>query len=336
MAQYLTEILGDKLDLSDIRADEPGRLPSPEMLKGKILVKGKKLPPNIDENAEEGDVSDEDSADEMEDDCKLMNGDTSANRKQVENVAKKKLDNLMKESKIRDREDPDNFTIAGLPPAGRQTDKAGCQGKGEDGTDTADEANPSGNKRTSRSIIGSFSKRKKKATKLKKTSSFEDTDTDPESSSSASRAPLHHSKKKKTMKLSRALSDLVKYTCSVGLYDMEAQASGSWQVSSLSETKAHQVMQQKAATFIQFNQRQLSRIYPSSYRVDSSNFNPQPFWNAGCQLVALNYQSEGRVLQLNRAKFNSNGNCGYILKPACMCEGQPQSCISSCDCSGIM
>ncbi len=61
-------------------------------------------------------------------------------------------------------------------------------------------------------------------------------------------------------------------------------ANCSWQVSSLSETKAHQVMQQKATSFIQFNQRQLSRIYPSSYRVDSSNFNPQPFWNAGCQL----------------------------------------------------
>lgn len=37
--------------------------------------------------------------------------------------------------------------------------------------------------------------------------------------------------------------------------------------------------------------------------------------------VALNYQTEGRVLQLNRAKFYSNGNCGYMLKPACMCEG---------------
>lgn len=86
---------------------------------------------------------------------------------------------------------------------------------------------------------------------MKKTSSFEDTDTDQESTSSASRAPLHHSKyaqhtlphkkqirhatsfcitklcwsyrKKKTMKLSRALSDLVKYTRSVGLYDIEAQ-----------------------------------------------------------------------------------------------------------------
>ncbi|XP_035513375.1 1-phosphatidylinositol 4,5-bisphosphate phosphodiesterase eta-2a [Morone saxatilis] len=323
MAQYLIEILGDKLDLSNIKADESGRLPSPEILKGKILVKGKKLPPNIDENAEEGDVSDEDSADEMEDDCKLMNGDwkTSANRKQVENMAKKKLDNLMKESKIRDREDPDSFTIAALPPTGKPTDKTGSKGKSEDGTDTGDEANPSTNKRTGRSFMGSFSKRKKKTSKLKKTSSFEDTDTDQESTSSTSRAPLHHSKKKKTMKLSRALSDLVKYTRSVGLYDIEAQANCSWQVSSLSETKAHQVMQQKAASFIQFNQRQLSRIYPSSYRVDSSNFNPQPFWSAGCQLVALNYQSEGRVLQLNRAKFYSNGNCGYILKPACMCEG---------------
>nr|XP_029132542.1 1-phosphatidylinositol 4,5-bisphosphate phosphodiesterase eta-2 isoform X2 [Labrus bergylta] len=321
MAQYLIEILGDKLDVSNIKAEESGRLPSPDLLKGKILVKGKKLPPNIDEDAEEGDVSDEDSADEMEDDCKLMNGDTSANRKQVENMAKKKLDNLMKESKIRDREDPDSFTIAALPPAGKATDKTSSKGKSEDGTDTADESNPSCNKRTGRSFIGSFSKRKKKTTKLKKTSSFEDTDTDQESTSSASRAPLHHSKKKKTMKLSRALSDLVKYTCSVGLYDIEAQANCSWQVSSLSETKAHQVMQQKATSFIQFNQKQLSRIYPSSYRVDSSNFNPQPFWSAGCQLVALNYQSEGRVLQLNRAKFYSNGNCGYILKPACMCEG---------------
>lgn len=40
-----------------------------------FVRQGKKLPPNIDEDNEEGDVTDEDSADEMEDDCKLMNGD---------------------------------------------------------------------------------------------------------------------------------------------------------------------------------------------------------------------------------------------------------------------
>uniref|UniRef100_W5L4B0 Phosphoinositide phospholipase C n=1 Tax=Astyanax mexicanus TaxID=7994 RepID=W5L4B0_ASTMX len=298
MAQYLVEVLGEKLELSSVSAEESGLLPSPEALKGKILVKGKKLPPNIDENAEEGDVSDEDSADEMEDDCKLMNGDTSMNRKQVENVAKKKLDSLMKESKIRDREDPDSFTIAALPPSGKHDDKADAKACFEE------------HRVVDPSLC--FRLLQKKTSKLKKTSSFEDTDTDQESSSSAS---------KKTMKLSRALSDLVKYTKSVAMQDLETQGGSSWLVSSLSETKAHQLMQQKPAQFIRFNQRQLSRVYPSSYRVDSSNFNPQPFWNSGCHLVALNYQSEGRVLQLNRAKFYTNGNCGYVLKPKCMCEG---------------
>lgn len=40
------------------------------------------------------------------------------------------------------------------------------------------------------------------------------------------------------------------------------------------------------------------------------------------KIVALNYQSEGRMLQLNRAKFSANGNCGYVLKPNCMCQGK--------------
>lgn len=42
-------------------------------------------------------------------------------------MAKKKLDNLMKESKIRDREDPDSFTITALPPAGKPTEKTGSK-----------------------------------------------------------------------------------------------------------------------------------------------------------------------------------------------------------------
>lgn len=28
------------------------------------------------------------------------------------------------------------------------------------------------------------------------------------------------------------------------------------------------------------------------------------------------------MLQLNRAKFSANGNCGYVLKPQCMCQGE--------------
>ncbi|NXH18774.1 PLCH2 phosphodiesterase, partial [Bucco capensis] len=323
MAQYLTEILGDKLDLSSVHSEDSSKLPSPASLKGKILVKGKKLPANISEDAEEGEVSDEDSADEIDDDCKLMNGDASTNRKRVENIAKKKLDSLIKESKIRDCEDPNNFTVSTLPSAGKAALKSESKKtKLEDDVESGEELSSS--KRHSRSLMGSFSKRKKKGSKLKKATSLEEGEDDSDSQGNVARSSVHYSRinrQKKTMKLSRALSDLVKYTKSVGIQDVETEISSSWQVSSFSETKAHQILQQKAAQYLRFNQQQLSRIYPSSYRVDSSNYNPQPFWNAGCQLVALNYQSEGRMLQLNRAKFSANGNCGYVLKPHCMCQG---------------
>uniref|UniRef100_A0A8C3SQH8 Phosphoinositide phospholipase C n=1 Tax=Chelydra serpentina TaxID=8475 RepID=A0A8C3SQH8_CHESE len=289
MAQYLIEILGDKLDLSSVRNEDSTKLPSPESLKGKILVKGKKLPATISDDAEEGEVSDEDSADEIDDDCKLMNGD------RVENIAKKKLDSLIKESKIRDCEDPNNFTVATL-----------------ESTEWA----------WQHSLLEETPPCISLACQLFKKRKF---------CWGGGGLPLDQfmgkglfysprmSRQKKTMKLSRALSDLVKYTKSVGIHDVETESS--WQVSSFSETKAHQILQQKPAQYLRFNQHQLSRIYPSSYRVDSSNYNPQPFWNAGCQMVALNYQSEGRMLQLNRAKFNANGSCGYILKPKCMCQG---------------
>ncbi|XP_017398137.1 1-phosphatidylinositol 4,5-bisphosphate phosphodiesterase eta-2 isoform X9 [Cebus imitator] len=317
MAQYLTDILGDKLDLSSVSSEDATTLPSPQMLKGKILVKGKKLPANISEDAEEGEVSDEDSADEIDDDCKLLNGDASTNRKRVENIAKRKLDSLIKESKIRDCEDPNDFSVSTLSPSGKlgrkvEAKKSKAEEDAESGEDTG------ASRRNSRLVVGSFSKRKKKGNKLKKAASVEEGDEGQDSPGGQSRGTA---RQKKTMQLSRALSDLVKYTKSVATHDIEVEAASSWQVSSFSETRAQQILQQKPAQFLRFNQQQLSRIYPSSYRVDSSNYNPQPFWNAGCQMVALNYQSEGRMLQLNRAKFSANGGCGYILKPECMCQG---------------
>uniref|UniRef100_A0A8C4M654 Phosphoinositide phospholipase C n=1 Tax=Equus asinus asinus TaxID=83772 RepID=A0A8C4M654_EQUAS len=315
MAQYLIDILGDKLDLSSVSSEDASMLPSPQMLKGKILVKGKKLPANISEDAEEGEVSDEDSADEIDDDCKLLNGDASSNRKRVENIAKRKLDSLIKESKIRDCEDPNNFTVSTLAPTGKLGHKAAGK-KAEEDLESGEDAGTS--RRNSRLLMSSFSKRKKKSSKLKTAASVEEGDEDLDSSGSQGRGAT---RQKKTMKLSRALSDLVKYTKSVGIHDVETEVASSWQVSSFSETKAQQILQQKPAQYLRFNQHQLSRIYPSSYRVDSSNYNPQPFWNAGCQMVALNYQSEGRMLQLNRAKFSANGSCGYVLKPQCMCQG---------------
>uniref|UniRef100_A0AAX7SC65 Phosphoinositide phospholipase C n=1 Tax=Astatotilapia calliptera TaxID=8154 RepID=A0AAX7SC65_ASTCA len=67
-----------------------------------------------------------------------------------------------------------------------------------------------------------------------------------------------------------------------------------------------------------YNKSQLSRIYPKGTRVDSSNFMPQLFWNAGCQLVALNYQTIDLSMQLNLFMFEYNGRSGYRLKPEFM------------------
>ncbi|XP_065266914.1 1-phosphatidylinositol 4,5-bisphosphate phosphodiesterase eta-1 isoform X1 [Emys orbicularis] len=314
IAQYLMEIFSDKLDLSSIIAGDSKQLPSPQSLKGKILVKGKKLPHNLGADAEEGEVSDEDSADEIEDDCKLKlcysNGTTEH---QMESFIRKKLESLIKESQIRDKEDPDSFTVKALLKATHE----GLNVNLKQNRDTKE----SGKKSHSRSLMGNFGKYKKAVKSRSKSHSTSDDEESQQNSSGKETGQLYRlGRRRKTMKLCRALSDLVVYTNSVAAQDIVDDGTMG-NVLSFSETRAHQVVQQKSEQFILYNQKQLTRIYPSAYRIDSSNFNPLPYWNAGCQLVALNYQSDGRMMQVNQAKFRMNGNCGYVLKPQQMCKG---------------
>jgi phosphatidylinositol phospholipase C delta len=74
----------------------------------------------------------------------------------------------------------------------------------------------------------------------------------------------------------------------------------------------------QAELFGELNKLSFTRTYPKGTRVDSSNYNPQPGWNIGAQVVALNYQTRDYGMRLNRAKFLLNGGCGYILKPRCL------------------
>lgn len=97
--------------------------------------------------------------------------------------------------------------------------------------------------------------------------------------------------------------------------------------------------------YIHHNMDKLSRIYPGGFRTDSSNYNPVPMWNVGCQigtvsalalsshlcrplsavmmpdrvfnclLVALNFQTPSKEMHLNQGRFLPNSFCGYILKP---------------------
>lgn len=42
-----------------------------------------------------------------------------------------------------------------------------------------------------------------------------------------------------------------------------------------------------AHDFILHTRKFITRIYPKGTRTDSSNFNPQEFWNLGCQMGML-------------------------------------------------
>lgn len=85
--------------------------------------------------------------------------------------------------------------------------------------------------------------------------------------------------------------------------------------SSFGEQRFLRLLQTNAAAFAELNKRALSRTYPKGTRVDSSNYSPAPCWNAGIQLVAINYQTPGRPMWLNQGRFAVNGGCGYVLKP---------------------
>ena len=38
----------------------------------------------------------------------------------------------------------------------------------------------------------------------------------------------------------------------------------------------------------------------------------------GVQVVSMNYQTPGQEMNLYKAKFRDNGQCGYVLKPEYM------------------
>ncbi|KAK7491468.1 hypothetical protein BaRGS_00017297 [Batillaria attramentaria] len=120
----------------------------------------------------------------------------------------------------------------------------------------------------------------------------------------------------KKIKLNPALSRLTSMK-SVGFKDVDQAASipGFFVVFSLGESKVEKVMSTNALGLNIVTHTKLIRTYPAGTRTDSSNYNPVPAWNHGCQIVALNYQTGGECMQINHGRFLDNGGCGYVLKP---------------------
>uniref|UniRef100_A0A4X2LBL3 Phosphoinositide phospholipase C n=1 Tax=Vombatus ursinus TaxID=29139 RepID=A0A4X2LBL3_VOMUR len=140
-----------------------------------------------------------------------------------------------------------------------------------------------------------------------------------EEKSSLMRNLISYSKKKKIRKIKIALelSDLVIYTKSEkfkGFHHAQLYQKFN-ENNSIGELHARKLSKQKAREFISHTNNFITRIYPKATRTDSSNYIPQEFWNVGCQMVALNFQTPGLPMDLQNGKFLDNGGCGYLLKP---------------------
>ncbi|NXF10156.1 PLCB2 phosphodiesterase, partial [Smithornis capensis] len=112
------------------------------------------------------------------------------------------------------------------------------------------------------------------------------------------------------------MSSLVNYIQPIKFdsFEVSAQKNQSYVISSFTELKAYDLLSKFPVQFVEYNKRQMSRIYPKGTRMDSSNYAPQTFWNVGCQMVALNFQTMDVPMQQNMALFEFNGQCGYLLK----------------------
>ncbi|KAJ1937076.1 hypothetical protein GGF37_005352, partial [Kickxella alabastrina] len=95
------------------------------------------------------------------------------------------------------------------------------------------------------------------------------------------------------------------------------------QVTSVSESAAIQLMRQYPRQYTHYNAMQMTRVYPSFSRFTSTNYNPISHWAAGSQLVAMNFQTCDRHMQIYEAMFRRTGGLGYVLKPRHLREGIP-------------
>lgn len=133
----------------------------------------------------------------------------------------------------------------------------------------------------------------------------------------------------RVFQIAKEISNLIIYCRSItfNIENAKKEDFVFYEMSSFPENKAEKLIcQQEKKFFLKYHQVQFSRVYPKSQRIDSSNFNPINIWNCGSQMVALNFQTGDKPMQLNQAKFRDNGRCGYLLKPDFMFNDEFDPC----------
>ncbi|KAJ2553926.1 phospholipase, partial [Coemansia sp. RSA 1933] len=130
-------------------------------------------------------------------------------------------------------------------------------------------------------------------------------------------------------KVAPELSELIVYCKAVhfeGFEGFEGPEPAFDQITSVSESASNQLMRQHPKQYAKYNALQMTRVYPSFSRFTSTNFNPISHWATGCQLVALNFQTLDRNMQLYESMFHSSLGAGYVPKPMHLREAEHSTC----------
>ncbi|GKY91865.1 hypothetical protein MPSEU_000158100 [Mayamaea pseudoterrestris] len=130
--------------------------------------------------------------------------------------------------------------------------------------------------------------------------------------------------------LPKIVSELAKLTLFHGTKHKDFYASimePPSNMHSIGETKIGKILAKSPANITMwrlYNVHHMTRTYPAGTRVDSSNYNPILAWYLGCQLVALNYQTNDSALILNDGLFRQGGCSGYVRKPDIVMGRSPE------------
>ncbi|KAF5328373.1 hypothetical protein D9619_013248 [Psilocybe cf. subviscida] len=124
------------------------------------------------------------------------------------------------------------------------------------------------------------------------------------------------SSEKAKKKMSFRLAALLVYTVGVKCHGINPEiVYAPEHIFSLSENSANRLLKASIGDLVKHNHTHLVRIYPKGTRVDSTNYEPHRYWAAGCQVVAINWQTFDLGYMINQAMFQRNGRAGYVLKP---------------------
>ena len=133
---------------------------------------------------------------------------------------------------------------------------------------------------------------------------------------------IHNEKKKRRRqksKITKPLSDLGVYTRGYKWHSFSSPESKKYNhVYSFAERPFESICQNhdSKVSLEAHNRRYLTRVYPSGFRLRSSNFDPNKFWRRGVQMAALNWQTYDIGMQMNQAMFAAGTDrTGYVLKP---------------------